>query len=189
MILRPCSYDLATAVRRLEEDPRIAFELTRRTVPLPGEANHEDWPVITTLDMWGPKRSYAEQNPKGDGYKGPIWKSDVRLSSRFRTVDKIFDHIIDHTLGMPHYGDIGDVDGELILRYDFPVDLQPDNQPAPAPHIVYLKLSERKGRHSRNFGSIGDLRNKILITPELYLPFYQTSPEEIALARAELAKT
>ncbi len=64
MILRPCSYDLATAVQRLEEDPRIAFELTRTTKPLRG-VDHRDWPVITTLDMTGPYKTYAKRSSKG----------------------------------------------------------------------------------------------------------------------------
>ncbi len=68
------------------------------------------------------------------------------------------------------------------------IDQQPEVQHAPAPHLVYLKVRERKGPNGRVFGSIEGLRNKILYTPELYKSFYEASPEEIELARAELAK-
>lgn len=188
MIIRPCSYDLATAVQRLEEDAGIAFEMTRTTTPLRG-VDYKDWPRITTLDITGPYKTYARKSSKGEvNHTGRVWKSEVVLSSRFRTADRAFDHIIDEILGKPCYGDSGDVDGELILRYDFPIDQQPEGQHAPAPHLIYLKVRGRKGPNGRVFGSIGDLRNKILRTPKLYTPFYEHSPEEIALARAELAR-
>lgn len=188
MIIKPCSYDLVTAVQRIEEDPRIAFEMTRRITPLEG-LNHNDWPVITTLDMTGPRREYAKQNPRGDGYTGPIWRSEVRLSSRFRRVERTVDHLIEEILGKPNYADIRERGHfrEGVLRYDFTVDQQPEQQ-APAPHIIYLEIREKTGSNGRVFGSIGDLRNKILRTPKLYKLFYNKSPEEIALARAELAR-
>lgn len=189
MIIKPCSYDLATAVKRIEEDSRIAFELERKRIPIT-EVDHNDWPVITTLDMTGPRRDYARQNPRGNGYAGPVWKSDIRLSSKFRSIEETIDHLIEEVLGRPNYADIGSFGNfkKGVLRYDFTVDQQPEGQKAPAPHLIYLEIGERTGPNGRIFGSIGSLRNKILHTPALYLPYYLKSPEDVTLARAELAK-
>ena len=72
------------------------------------------------------------------------------------------------------------------LRYDFSVDQQPE-QESPAPHIVYLEFRGKVGSSRRVFGSIGDLRDRILRTPRLYKHWFD-APNVVALTRAELTK-
>ena len=182
MIIRPCSYDLATAVQRIEEDRRIAFGIIKDTIFLP--ELEEGWPEIDHLNMTGPTRAYVRRKGKNEhDYTGPIWVSEIRLFSRVVGASEYFrEQVLGESSRILPDG----VWTRRSLRYDFPVDHQPE-QESPAPHIVHLEFREKVGSSRRVFGSIGDLRDRILYTPRLY-KHWCDAPNVVALARAELAR-
>ena len=189
MILRPSQYDIETAVQRIMDDENIAFGVMPSTVNL-RDPSVEEGVEILHLSGYGPTR----ERVSGKGYSGPVWRSEIDMFSNLCDLEESA-RFMRNILGDPSHQrrrELSKDFREIILRYDFPIDRQPE-QTHPAPHLVYFSFHSQSHREyverdgHLEFGDIGYMAERITHTPRLQYN-WDDAPKVVEATKAKLAE-